>query len=62
MAIRWAPLAAELQRANEANAVPRGAVQDRPMLSAVHGVEGHYTKITYYRRGTDPRQGRRIPG
>ena len=21
----------------------RGAVQDRPMLSAVHGVEGHYT-------------------
>ncbi|MGC1413537.1 MAG: alpha/beta fold hydrolase [Acetobacteraceae bacterium] len=45
-----AAVAAELQRANEAprddgQAPPkfRGAVQDRPMLSAVHGVEGHYT-------------------
>ena len=43
-----AAVAAELQRANEANGVKfRGAVQDRPMLSAVHGVEGHYTKITH---------------
>jgi acetyl esterase/lipase len=43
-----AAVAAELQRANEANDVKfRGAVQDRPMLSAVHGVEGHFTKAMH---------------
>jgi acetyl esterase/lipase len=41
-------IAAELQEANEKNGTKfRGVVLDRPMLSAMHGVEGHFGKVAH---------------